>query len=449
MSMMVSDIAQPASHASDQPTIVRRFLSWAQRADAGGRAEAASALARAYLYSDLGPALRREAVIGLTSLLDDHSALVRRALAEALAGASDAPHHIILALACDQSEVSSVVLARSPVLTDAELVDCAAIGDVHAQIALARRPRLSVSVAAALAEIGQREAVIALVGNFDADLSQNILFRIVERFGEDAEAREALLTRPSLPSTLRCDLVAAAAKALSGFVAACNWLGAERSERIAREATEQGAVCVANLSPNSEMRDLVRHLRQKGSLTIALLMRALLSGNRALFENALAELSGLAPTRIAGFVREPRSAGFAALYGKTGLPAHFLPAFRAALAALNEVEITRGDRISRALIEGVIGACERIDSPGLDSLMSLLRRFEAEAAREEARIFVAESSAYRQAPALLVRFDEGLGDDGPTSAPMLIAVEEPSMLEAEPPPVELPLDAIAALAEAA
>ena len=76
-------------------------------------------------------------------------------------------------------------------------------------------------------------------------------------------------------------------------------------------------------------------------MTIALLMRALLSGNRALFEQALAELSGLAPPRIAGFVREPRSAGFAALYGKTGLPAHFLPVFRAALVALNEAKSRR------------------------------------------------------------------------------------------------------------
>src|SRR5476649_837544 len=134
MNLMVCDFEPAAFPPSDQPNIVRRFLSWAQRADAGGRAEAASALARAYLYSDLGAALRREAAIGMTSLLDDHSALVRRALAEALAGASDAPHHIVLALASDQSEVSSVVLARSPVLTDAELVDCAAIGDVHAQI---------------------------------------------------------------------------------------------------------------------------------------------------------------------------------------------------------------------------------------------------------------------------------------------------------------------------
>src|ERR1700722_13237412 len=138
----------------------------------------------------------------------------------------------VLALACDQSEISSVVLSRSPVLTDAELVDCAAIGDVYAQIALARRSRLGVSVAAALAEIGQREAVVALAGNLDADLSPSVLSRIGERFGEDAETREALLMRPWLPSTLRCDLVVAAAKALSHFVSARDWLCAEKAERI-------------------------------------------------------------------------------------------------------------------------------------------------------------------------------------------------------------------------
>jgi len=125
--------------------------------------------------------------------------------------------------------------------------------------------------------------VIALAGNLDADLSQGVLRRIVERFGEDGELREALLMRPWLPSTLRCDLVAATAKALSHFVAGCDWLSAERAERIARESSEQGAVCVANLSHAGEMPDFVHHLRENGGLTIALLLRALLSGNRALF----------------------------------------------------------------------------------------------------------------------------------------------------------------------
>ncbi|MGA8653857.1 MAG: DUF2336 domain-containing protein, partial [Xanthobacteraceae bacterium] len=127
--------------------IVRRFLAWAQRANEDERAEAASALARAYLYSDLTPSLRNEAALAMTAQLDDPSALVRRALAEALSGASEAPRHLILALAGDEPDVAAPVLQRSPVLTDADLVDCAAVAGVIAQSALARRPDLSPGVA--------------------------------------------------------------------------------------------------------------------------------------------------------------------------------------------------------------------------------------------------------------------------------------------------------------
>jgi uncharacterized protein (DUF2336 family) len=444
--MIVSDIEPPVPHQPVASGIVRRFLDWAQRADAAGRAQAASALARAYLYSDLSPPLRRETAIGLACLLDDPSALVRRALAGALAEAADAPHHIVLALACDQSEVSAIVLARSPVLTDADLVDCVAMGDVRAQIALARRPRLGVSVAAALAEIGAREAVIALADNLDADLSRRVMERIFERFGEDAQMREALLARPTLPATLRCDLVAATARALSAFVAGRRWLSPERAERITREAADQGALRAGIFCEDEEVRDLVRHLRDRGSLTIALLMRALLSGHRVLVEHAFCELSGVPRSRIAGFFREPRGAGFSALYAKTGLPAEFLPAFCAALA---ESGAAQGDHMSWAATERVIAACEKLKSPGLDTLMSLLRRFEAEAAREEARRFASESTALGRAPPLLLDFDGASNNRGTGVAPQIVVIEDRGALQSAPPPVELPADRIAALAQAA
>ena len=65
--------------------IVRHFLQWVRTAPAGNRAEATSALARAYLYSDLSRDDRIAAEGAMVMLLDDPSPLVRRALAEALA----------------------------------------------------------------------------------------------------------------------------------------------------------------------------------------------------------------------------------------------------------------------------------------------------------------------------------------------------------------------------
>ena len=88
-----------------KPDIVRRFLAWAQTADADVRAQGASALARAYLYSDLPAFVRAEAVLAMTVLLDDPSILVRRALAEALCRARDAPRAVVLALAADGNSI--------------------------------------------------------------------------------------------------------------------------------------------------------------------------------------------------------------------------------------------------------------------------------------------------------------------------------------------------------
>jgi len=66
--------------------IVRQFLHWVRTATPGHRAEATAALARAYLYSDLSPDDRAVAEGAMIMLLDDPSPMVRRALAEALAG---------------------------------------------------------------------------------------------------------------------------------------------------------------------------------------------------------------------------------------------------------------------------------------------------------------------------------------------------------------------------
>ncbi len=450
----------PALDAGE-PGIVRRFLAWAQRADPEGRADAASALARAYLYSDLTRETRAEAALGLTAVLDDPSALVRRALAEALASAAEAPRAIVLALACDQSEVASVVLARSPALTDAELVDCAAVGDVVAQAALARRPRLAAGVAAALAEIGQREAVLALADNLEADLSPSALWRIFERFGEDAEAREALLSRSWLPPALRNELAAATARALADFAARCDWLSPPRAQRIAREAREQATVTIASASEGEELGELARRMRAAGTLTVAVLMRALLSGDRGFFVQALVEISGLPERRVAAFARNPASHGFAALYRRARLPPAFLPAFRAALAGLEALRPVRGDKVSRALAERAIEACAR-GGPGLAPIQSLLWRLAGEAARQDAREF-ADDAARAVRPRLTAAWL-----DAPSYAPLLIEavaaaledfapppVEAPSvLLDAEgeedlAPPVQLPEDMLAALADAA
>lgn len=376
------------------------------------RGPAAADLAGALVRGELNPQEERDAQLVLTALLDDPSPLVRGALAQELSVAYNAPHHIVVALANDQAEVAAPILNKSPRLTDADLIDCAAIGDSASQIAIATRLRVSAAVAAAIAEVGACEAVVALVANDGADRPDFSLARIIERFGEDGETREALLHRGDLPVTLRAKLVDAAASALTRFVVSRDWLSVERAERATREAREKATILLA--ADSSDNLDgpgaLVRHLREQGQLTAGLVLRALLSGNTSLLIAALAELSGLPARRVAGYVGEFDGAGFGALFHRAGLPEALLPAYRAALGAQREF----GDdpdsqaRLSRTMIERVLTSCERADDASLAPVIALLRRFDAEAARDDAREGLERLSRDRAPIRRQKTFGEGL-----------------------------------------
>src|SRR6201999_2991955 len=82
--------------------IVRQFLQWVRNASPGERAEATSALARAYLHSDLSTDDLAAAEGAMIMLLDDPSPLVRQAMAEVFSLAQKAPRVVVHALAADQ-----------------------------------------------------------------------------------------------------------------------------------------------------------------------------------------------------------------------------------------------------------------------------------------------------------------------------------------------------------
>src|SRR5262249_15272679 len=377
--------------------IVRQFLQWVRTAPAIDRADATSALARAYLYSDLSRDDRVAAEGAMLMLLDDASPLVREALAQALAASAEAPPSVILALAGDLPEIAAIVLERSPLLIDADLVDRVGSGEPWAQAAIARRALLPRPVAAALAEVGSPEACLILIESPDAEIPTFSLERLIERHGHLAAVREALLARADLSAAHRQALVIKLSASLADFVVGRNWLTEERAQGIAREACERATVTIAAASAPGDTARLVRHPRESAQLTPGLILRALLSGNATLFEQALAELSGLAAVRVASLVHDRHGAGLRALYERTGLPASAFPAVKAALDAMHESgfvgEPGGAARLKRRMIERVLTSCEDHPSADIEPLLMLLRRFATEAAREEARLFCDELAA--------------------------------------------------------
>lgn len=377
--------------------IVRQFLQWIRTASACARADATRALARAYLYSDLSTHDHAAAEGAMVMMLDDPSPLVRWALADVLADSHASPQTIILALVADLPEIAAYVLERSPLLLDSDLVDAAGAGDPVRQAAISRRLYLTCVVSAALAEVGSAETCLILIENVGAEIAPFSLERIAERFGHLAALREAMFAREDLPASLHQRLALKLGESLITFVTSRDWMGQDRARNVVQEACDKVTVAIAAKAPDEEVQPLVQHLMDSGQLNVGLLLRALLSGNLALFEEALAELSGLPLSRVARLVHGRSLRGLRAVLAQAGFPESAFPAIWAAIEAEREVGYV-GDfggaaQLKRRMVERVLTQCEGDDTDAVAPLLGLLRRFALEATREEARLFCDELAA--------------------------------------------------------
>ena len=375
--------------------IVRQFLQWVRNASAGERAEATSALARAYLHSDLSPDDLAAAEGAMIMLLDDPSPMVRRALSEVFASSQKAPPVVVHALAADQPDVALPVLARSPLLEADDLVDLIATAHSDAQVAIAGRALLPRPVAAAIAEVGLRGGLPGAAGKSRRHHSAVLgpsHHRALRPSGADPR-KPARSRRPA-----DADAAGAALEAVADarrFRQRARMAGPEHAEYAAREACEKATVALAAETPYEEVGALVQHLRETEQLTAGMILRALLSGNVVLVEEALAELSGLPIDRVISHVHDKTISGFHALYRKAGLPDAAYPAFREGIAAMRQGALLGGlageragvAQLKRRMVERVLAACAKERGPDMAPLLALLRRFAVEAAREEARSF--------------------------------------------------------------
>jgi len=370
-------------------TIVERFLLWASSAAVAPRAEAATALARAFLISPLSPEERDEMEAAMTVLLDDPALEVRLALAGALAASEAAPQHIILALAGDKDPIAGLVVEQSPLILDSELVDMAATREEAIQVAIARRPFLSRSVSAAIAEVGTATACIALLSNRGARMLRFSLDRIVARHGGCAELRLAMLERDDLPIEVRQILTGKLADALRELIADRAWLPAERAEAMIRDARECATIAAAFEAPADAMPDLIAQLMQARELTPAFLIRAVAAGQAFLFEAGLAALARVPRERVTSLIASGRASSLRALLQKASLPADAYPAFAAAIDVIragdSSEDATSDYRRATHLIDAIVSRCEQRQDRELNEILALLRRFARDAKRAAAR----------------------------------------------------------------
>lgn len=374
--------------------IIERFLQWVSTAPRLKRAEAAHALARSFLHSALAPEERDGVEAAMTVLLDDPSIDVRASLADALADSEEAPHHIILSLASDQARVASIVVERSPVLLDSELVDMIATRERSIQKAVACRPVVTRAVSAALSEVSSADVCVELLCNPGARLARFSLDRIISRHADDPELRDTLLARKDLPADIRQILLSKFVCNLKDLVVKRNWLSNDRADHVTSDARQRAMISIANSSRETDLADLVKTLSEGEELSAALLIRAVASGQIGFFIEALASLANMPRERVNSLVMSGRSSSVRAVLEKAGLPDKTHPVFTAAIKVIRDAEHEPGPRndYRRAthLIDAIVTQYGSKTDKELDQILALLRRVATDARREAARGYVAQ-----------------------------------------------------------
>lgn len=365
--------------------IVEHFLKWKETAGVRQRAAAAAALARAFVGHDLAFDERCAAEAALTLLLDDPSEKVRLALADALSMSPRAPAQVIAALADDQPDVAGMVLARSPLFSDADLVDRLAEGDPRCQVFIAMRPQVSMQVSAAICEVGTVEACMELLANAGAGIAAMSFRRMAERHGDHPGLRTAMLRDRRLPAETRHALLVRIGEALRRSALVKASIGERRATRITRDACLRASLALTDQAGPDEHMALAEHLRFGGELTAAFLVRAVACGKIDFFGAALVCLSGREEERVRSVLATGGQAAVRATLRAAGLP----PA--CAAPVLRALDIWRGVANRRRLagaqevafeMRGALGAAS---GPGEAELATLLDQIHLELLRDNAR----------------------------------------------------------------
>ena len=370
--------------------IVQHFLKWSHAADVSKRTAAASALARAYLQSgSMDFEERCAADAAMTLLLDDPSPKVRLALAEAVASSRTAPPQIVTALAGDQYEIASLVIARSPLLRDGDLIARVPVAEPRIQTLIADRPEVSNSLARAICEYGHPDAIVTLLANYNAKVCAACRQMIVDRHIDNAAVRGALLGDPDLSPVHRLKVLEASRDALAGASLVARVLGEAGAKRVSGDATAGALVLLAAGRMDDGIEDLIGELRASGALTTKLLIRAVCTGKIDFVARVLADLSGQAYDRVTSIFVAERETQLRALLEASGLARGVHSLFATAIRIWRDIANGRlsagAQEVTRMVMERFEAEHDAAKSHANDDIVALLRSIHLDMIRQNAR----------------------------------------------------------------
>jgi uncharacterized protein (DUF2336 family) len=353
-----------------------------QNPSSDSRADIAAKVAEQYRDSVLNDSERQLALDIFRVMINDAAVRVREALSHNLKATLELPHDLALALARDVESVALPMIESSAVLTEDDLIEIVESSNPSKQIAVARRSDVPVRVADALIDSRNDEAVATLVGNQGAQLTEKALLKVIDGYGDAKQVHEGIVRRAQLPITVAERLVAVVSESLRDYLVAHHELSPNIAADLVLESRERATVSL--LSSGTDEMDvlkLVRQLKENGRLTPSLILRALCTGDLALFEAAVAVLANAPIVNCRTLIHDKGRLGLWSIYMRTGLPERLYPAFRVAVDVARETGYDGGERDNERrvcrMIERILTQYEDLGQDNLDYLLKKLNQIAA------------------------------------------------------------------------
>lgn len=296
------------------------FVALSQSRDSEARGQAAHLAAMAYIGHH-GPADEHAALYAaLIGFLDDPSVRVRGALAYGLLHSSEAPRPIVLALLQDSPVIARAVAQYSPALVDADLMALVRAAEPTMLMALAMREHLSVRVAEALVQVGDRQLTLKLLDRADIAFSNPALIGLAAGAGlADADIRGALLARPDLPAEARILLVQAVAATLRDLRIVKGAIAPQRLDRLLRNATDTALTSIGEAEAVAGRAPYAAELVEREQVSARVLLHAIVQGHVLFFADCVAELGETPREKVFTLLESGSRAALNALFSRCGL----------------------------------------------------------------------------------------------------------------------------------
>ena len=287
---------------------------------------------------------RAERLIGdiLMVLVRQAEQDIRARLAQRLAPARWAPSALVNTLALEDIEIARPIIARSPVLTEPDLVRLLVTATVEHQIEVARRPHIGQAVVRTILERKEPSVLTALAGNETAALTERDLAVLVASARQIASLRAPLARHPRLNADLALSLYAWVGEVLrrelsERFPGNDEQLKAAIDEAVGGAADGPPLILTEQGDPDrAEMEaKLIAKLQAAGQLRPGYLLKSLREGKLYLFEVALAALAHLRTEEVRLACGSDRPELLALACAAVGIDRSVFPTILSLLRALN------------------------------------------------------------------------------------------------------------------